>query len=96
MLRLYPGVHFAAPDYADLAETCKSLLWDTAAQILHAGTDVVLDWNQWSRERRAIWSGKAAGAGFDVVVHHLQTPLATAVVRARRRARNGEPGLAPG
>src|SRR5512141_353395 len=63
MLRLYPEVHFASGEYGDLAETCKLLIWDTALQVLQAGTDVVLDWNQWSRERRAVWAAKAVSAG---------------------------------
>ena len=86
MLRLYPDLHFASGDYAELAEACKSLIWDTALQILSAGTDVVLDWNQWSRERRAVWAGKAQAAGAAVVVHYVRTPLQTSIERAAARA----------
>ena len=63
MLRLYPDLHFADGDYAALAETCKLLIWDIARQVLNGGTDVVLDWNQWNRQRRAAWAGKAEAAG---------------------------------
>lgn len=92
MLRLYPDLHFASGDYAKLAEACKSLMWDTALQILSAGTDVVLDWNQWSRERRAVWAGKAQAAGAAVVVHYVRTPLQTSIERAAARACRREAG----
>lgn len=95
MLRLYPGLHYASEDYGRLAEDCKLLIWDTAVQVLRAGTDVVLDWNQWSRERRAQWREKTAEAGFDAVLHHVQTPLDVAIERVRRRTLAAEPGTHP-
>ncbi|RKR30001.1 AAA family ATPase [Arthrobacter oryzae] len=91
MLRLYPGVHFAAAEYAGLAETCKLLIWETARQVLDSGTDVVLDWNQWSPQRRALWREKAAAAGFPAVLHHVQTPLETAIERVVTRTAGGDP-----
>ena len=48
MLRLYQ-LRYDNPHYPARAETCKDLIWDTARQVLRAGVDVVLDWNQWSR-----------------------------------------------
>ena len=86
MLRLYPDLHFASGNYGELAETCKLLIWDTARQALNVGTDVVLDWNQWSRERRAVWAGRAEAAGAAVVVHYVRTPLETSIERAAVRA----------
>ena len=92
MLRLYPALHYESGEYGRRAEACKLLIWDTARQVLRAGTDVVLDWNQWSRERRALWHGKAMDDGFDVLLHHVRTPLATAVERARQRTLAGDAG----
>lgn len=92
MLWLYPGVHFASPEYGQLAESCKLFIWDIARQALEAGKDVVLDWNQWSRARRALWLARATDAGFGVVLHHVQTPLDTAIERASLRTLSGEPG----
>lgn len=92
MLRLYPGLHYASEDYGSRAETCKGLIWETALQVLRAGTDVVLDWNQWSRARRALWRGKAVSAGFGVELHHVATPLDTAIEQTRRRTLAAEPG----
>lgn len=86
MLRLYPDLHFAAGNYGELAEKCKLLIWDTARQVLEGGTDVVLDWNQWSRERRAVWGGRAEAAGAAVVLHYVRTPLQTSIERAAVRA----------
>lgn len=92
MLRLYPDLHFADGDYAALAETCKLLIWDIARQVLNGGTDVVLDWNQWNRQRRAAWAGKAEAAGAAVVLHYVRAPLQTAIERAAVRAGRREAG----
>ena len=92
MLRLYPGLHYASEEYGRRAETCKLLIWDMARQVLQAGTDVVLDWNQWSRARRALWHGKATASGCGVLLHHVRTPLESAIERTRQRTLAGEPG----
>jgi predicted kinase len=56
-----------------------------AAQALRVGVHVVLDWNHFSRERRANAAERAHRAGAHLVVHHLDVPVATAVERARAR-----------
>ncbi len=80
MLRLYPGLHYESGAYGDRAENCKLLIWDTARQVLQAGTDVVLDWNQWAgapghrrRAESAADSGREPGshALTEVSVRHL-------------------------
>ena len=57
MLRLY-GLRHVDPRYVAHLEPCQDLIWDIAVQVLAVGHDVVLDWNQWSRERRARWAGR--------------------------------------
>lgn len=84
MLRLY-GLPFDDPRYGDLAMQCRELIWDTAQQVLSAGVDVVLDWSQWSRERRAEWSERAASSGWPVTLHHVTTPPDVAVRRVLDR-----------
>jgi predicted kinase len=92
MLRMH-GLRYDDPAYPPLAESCKSLIWDTALQVLRAGVDVVLDWNQWSRERRREWAAKATAQGFESVVHYIRVPLDTAIAHAT--ARNAQdPGYA--
>lgn len=86
MIRLYPDVGIDSPAYAALAENCKQLIWDTAIGVLSAGTDVVLDWNQWSRARRTEWSSRARDDGYGVVLHHVSAPVETAIDRAESRA----------
>lgn len=95
MLRLHPGLGYASDEYGVRAEDCKLLIWDTARQVLQAGIDVVLDWNQWSRARRALWRETVTAAGFGVVLHHVQTPLDVAVERTRRRTLAAEAGAHP-
>lgn len=53
MLRLY-ALRYDEPSYAEKAEACKELIWSLAQQVMALDHDVVLDWNLWSRERRAV------------------------------------------
>jgi hypothetical protein len=74
MLRLHE-LRYDDPTYPELAESCKSLIWDTAQQVLRARVDVVLDWNQWSRKRRREWATRATQARFEPVLHYIRVPL---------------------
>ena len=77
-LRLHPELRYDAPGYGELAERCKALIWVTAQKIL--------DWNGWSRARRATWRDLAHDAGYSVVLHYVQVPLNIAIARADARA----------
>ena len=99
MLRLYPGLSYDSDGYGTSAEVCKNLIWDVALEVLRRGLDVVLDWNQWSRSRRAIWRDKAAKVGHPVVLHFIDVPVDTAIGRCAQRAAGSNPGshvLTPG
>lgn len=91
MIRLHPEIPFNAEGYSALAEACKGLIWDVAVQCLDFGVDVILDWNQWSRSRRAAWRDKAKSAGHDVLLHFIDVPVETAIERSAARAESGEP-----
>ena len=84
MLRLY-GLPYDDPRCVAALDPCTALMWDVALATLRLGTSVVLDWNHWSRERRAEARARAQAAGFDVVVHYLDVPVDVAVERARAR-----------
>ena len=84
MLRLH-NLRYDNGAYPALAENCKSLIWDIALQVLRAGVDVVLDWNQWSRERRAEWAAKARAHGFEPGLHYIRVRLDTAIAQATIR-----------
>lgn len=84
MLRLY-DLSFDDPRYPELADTCRELIWDLAAQVLRSGTPVILDWNMWSRQRRAEAVHRAAELGAHCYLHHVVVPLETAVERATDR-----------
>ncbi|TDE98800.1 hypothetical protein EXU48_00935 [Occultella glacieicola] len=89
MLRLYPGLGFDTLAYGSRAEQVKVLIWSGAEQVLAAGTDVVLDWNTRSVERRRWAVARARAAGADVVLHKLTTPVEIASARARVRSATG-------
>ena len=74
MIRAH-GLPYDDPAYPALAEAEQEEIWQEALLVLARGTDVVLDWNQWSRSRRAQWRERARVAGCGVVVHHVRAPL---------------------
>lgn len=91
MLRLHK-IGYDDPTYRELREGCTDLIWDIAQQVLSTGTDVVLDWNQWSRARRKTWRDKALSAGHQPVLHYVRVPLETAITRVEQRASEGIAG----
>ncbi len=84
MLRLH-RLRFDDPAYGELAAECRELIWETARQVLATHTDVVLDWNLWSREQRATWRDRAQAAGARPVLHHVRVPLEVAISQAAAR-----------
>ena len=92
MLRLYSDLSFDSAGYGFRAEICKDIIWGAAQQVLLCGVDVVLDWNQWSRSRRASWRDNALNAGFTPTLHFLDMPLEPAIERAVQRLAKRSPG----
>jgi predicted kinase len=92
LLTLHPETRYDAPEYGALAERGKLLIWDVAGQVLALGHDVILDWNSWSRARRATWGDRARAAGYEVVLHYVVVPLDVAIARAEHRAASGVAG----
>ncbi len=84
MLQLY-DLRFDDDLYPDRADKCRALIWDLTGQILQAGTSVVLDWNMWSRARRAEAVERAAALGVSCHLHHVAVPLDVAIQRATDR-----------
>jgi predicted kinase len=84
MLRLY-GLRYDDPAYVSRLDACRDLIWDTALDVLRVGRDVVLDWNQWSVDRRAEWRRRANEAGNGAVLHYVDVPVDVTVERALRR-----------
>lgn len=89
MIRLH-GLPYDHPRYPELSERSQRLIWDVALQVLATGTDVVLDWNLWSRDRRLRWRDEVVSAGYRPVLHHVAVPVERAVGRAERRRRAGD------
>ncbi len=84
MIRLY-GLPHDDPAYIAKLEPCTELLWDVAFEIVAAGSDVILDWNFWSRKRRAEARRRSETAGFPVQLHWLDVPVEEVVARASAR-----------
>ncbi len=85
MLRLH-GLRYDDEQYGVKAAIVRELIWDVAQQVLRTGTDVVLDWSQWSRAKRSEWSDRAKQGGWQVLLHYLSTPSDIAIERVSRRA----------
>ncbi|HEY3955715.1 MAG TPA: ATP-binding protein [Streptosporangiaceae bacterium] len=88
MIRLYPGLPFDSAGYGRQAEIVKDLIWSLAEQVLRSGVDVVLDWNSWSRERRAWAVDRAAKIPAAVILHRLNVTLDQATTQAAQRGRD--------
>lgn len=84
MLRLHQ-LEFDHPDYPTAAERCRDLIWDTAVNVLRAGAPVILDWNLWSRGRRAEWRNRACAICAPCVLHYVRVPIDVAISRATAR-----------
>lgn len=72
MLLLY-DLSFDDEACARHAEKCRALIWDLIAQVVGAGSSVVLDWNMWSRSRRAEAVKRAASLGVPCHLHHVSS-----------------------
>lgn len=86
MIRLHPDLTFDAPGYGERTEVVKDLIWSVAEQVLRAGIDVVLDWNSWSRQRRAWAIERATAVGADVLLHRLPADVEEASARVEQRS----------
>lgn len=84
MLRLH-GLSFDDARYPELAELCRELIWDTAAQVLAADVDVILDWNMWSRQRRTEALRRSQELGARCHLHYLKVSFETAASQAADR-----------
>lgn len=89
MLRLHPELTLEEADYGRRAAEVRELIWSIAEQVLRSGVDAVLDWNSWSRDRRAWAVSRARRVGAEVVMHKLTTPLEESTRRAERRRAEG-------
>ena len=89
MLRLH-RLAYDDEQYVERLSSCRDLMLDLAAQVLSAGVDVTLDWNHFSREKRAASAAWAAEHEADYVVHHVMTPVEVARDRLAQRNRRGE------
>lgn len=85
MLRLH-RLSFDDDGYPELAERCRELIWDTAAQVLSADVAVILDWNMWNRQRRADAVQRAGDLGAHCHLHYLNVSVETALARAAGRS----------
>ena len=92
MLRLHPDLRYDSELYGVAAENCKHLIWDVAKKFLERGVDVILDWNQWSRDRRKIWLNASKVAGFEAHLHYVQVSLETALRQSEHRSKENTPG----
>jgi hypothetical protein len=91
ILKLHP-LRYDDPARGTVTRSCRELIWEVAVQVLAVGTDVVLDWNSWSRQQRREWSSRAAETGYPTVVHYLRVSPETAIAQANRRAARSTPG----
>lgn len=79
------GADYDEPVYAERLPEITEFLWELARQISGTGASVVLDWNHWSRERRAESAERARAAGAVPVVQWVRASVEEASRRAANR-----------
>lgn len=86
----YPATRKLAPERSSSLndEIIKELIWSVAEQVLRSGADVVLDWNSWSRARRAWAVQRAAAIPAEVILHCLDASAEQATARVELRSRD--------
>lgn len=95
MIRLYGSLPWDGPAYVQALGPCTELLWDVALEVAGVGASVVLDWNFWSRARRAEALARGVTAGVPVRLHWLDVDLEVAVQRAKARLLAATPLVHP-
>lgn len=88
MLRLHGG-RFDDPSAVEFLERVDPLMWDVALDIATAGMPVLLDWNFWSRKRRAEARRRTGERALGLVVHWVDVSVDVAVRRAGQRQAKG-------
>lgn len=63
--------------YNELARNANEYLLKKACEIVHAGTDVILDWGFWSQKDREHTAAFCKNAGVKVEWHYLDTDAET-------------------
>lgn len=66
------------------------LIWDLTAQIIHAGTDVVLDYGFWSKDSRREAFEKAMKITENIVFYQVGCDIQTAKQRVLKRTENNQ------
>ena len=89
MLRIFPDLQFESRAYGVKAAEVRDLIWSVAEQVLLTGSDVVLDWNSWSEDRRRWAVDHAAAVGAPVTLHKLTASIEPASEQARERTERG-------
>lgn len=67
---------------------CRTLMWDSAAELLQRSVDVVLDDGFFYREHRMRHVSLAASVGASTTIHFVDTPLDQVRERLERRNAN--------
>lgn len=95
MLRLFPDLHFESRAYGVKAAEVCDLIWSVAKQVLLSGSDVVLDWNSWSADRRRWAVDHAAAVNARVILHKLTASIEIASEQSRQRTERSTPYTHP-
>ena len=63
------------PDHDLRHDAVEAIMWEVAAHVLAAGSDVILDFGFWSRAERVDFAERARALGADCLVQFEDVPL---------------------
>lgn len=86
-VKLY-GRHIAPELFQIYYDRIDTLLWGLAEQIIKTGTDVIMDYGSWRKDKRAQDFARAKTFADNVIFHSILCDLATAKARTLKRTKN--------
>ena len=92
MVKLYER-NLPEPNFRLNYKKVDDMLWDLAEKIIHAGTDVIMDYGFWTKEARKTAQQKAKAITPNVVWYQLQCDIDTAKSRVLKRTKNNQEEL---
>lgn len=90
MVKLY-GWNPPEKHYEEYFARVENLIWEEATLVIHAGTDVILDFGFWTRESRDAVRNRACAIGAATKFYEIWCPQR--IMRARALERSKSPAI---
>jgi predicted kinase len=69
------GDDLGSPDHEKHHDSIEGIMWETAAQALQLGVNVILDFGFWVKTQRDFFRDKAKELDVGFQIHYMDVPL---------------------